>query len=410
MGVDYMETFSPVARMTTIKTFLAIAATKGWDVQQLDINNAFLHGDLYEEVYMNLPPGFKGGKPNQVCKLLKSLYGLRQASRQWNSKLTKSLEADDDILVEGTDSGEIRRIKGMLNTLYKIKDLGQLNYFLGIEALRTPSGINLCQRKYTLEILQENGFLDAKLAKTPCTPGSKVTSSEGILIDNPESYRRLVGKLLYLTNTRPGISYSVQQLSQYVDKPRDTHLVAAHRLLRYLKGSPRKVLYYSSNSELKLQGFCDSDWATCAETRKSITGFCVFLGDSLISWKTKKQATISRSSSEAEYKALATTVCEIQRLLYLLADLKVNKNTTIPLFCDNKSAVAIGGNHVFHERTKHIEIDFHVVRQKVHEGVIKLMHIPSHKQIADGLTKALPITLFEVFHSKLGLQDLHSPA
>ncbi|XP_019189416.1 PREDICTED: uncharacterized protein LOC109183810 [Ipomoea nil] len=298
----------------------------------------------------------------------------------------------------------------MLDDSFKIKDLGQLNYFLGIEAFRSPNGLNLCQRKYTLDILQENGFLDAKPAKTSCTQGHKLTSTDGILLQKPEVFRRLVGKLLYLTNTRPDIVYAVQQLSQYVDKPRDTHLAAAHRVLRYLKGSPGKGLFYSSASQIKLQGFSDSDWANCTETRKSITGYCIYLGNSLISWKTKKQATVSKSSSEAEYRALASTVCEIQWLIYLLTDLNVQCSTPVALFCDNRSAVAIGENHVFHERTKHIDIDCHIVKQKVHQGVIKLMSIPSHKQIADGFTKPLPIAFFDTFHTKLGLQDLHAPA
>ncbi|XP_019196059.1 PREDICTED: uncharacterized protein LOC109189892 [Ipomoea nil] len=236
---------------------------------------------------------------------------------------------------------------------------------LGIEAFRTSSGINLYQRKYTLEILEENGFLDAKPAKTPCTPGSRLNNTEGTLLGNPEIFRRLVGKLLYLTNTRPDISYSVQQLSQFVDKPRDTHLATTHRILRYLKGSTGKGLFYASKSSLKLQGFSDSDWATCTETRKSITWYWIYLGESPISWKTKKQATVSRSSSEAEYRALASTICELQ----------------------------YNG----------------CLRQKV-QGVVKLVSIPSHKQIADGFTKALPIPLFNIFHAKLSLQDLHAPS
>ncbi|XP_019190323.1 PREDICTED: uncharacterized protein LOC109184740 [Ipomoea nil] len=293
----------------------------------------------------------------------------------------------------------------MLDAAFRIKDLGRLSYFLGLEALRVPSGLYLCQRKYTLEILEENGFLDAKPAKTPCNAGQKLTKDEGKLIEKPEIYRKLIGKLLYLTNTRPDISYSVQQLSQFVDEPKDTHLNAAHRVLRYLKGSPGKGLFYPSQSQAKLQGFSDSDWVACTESRKSITGFCVYLGNSLISWKSKKQVTVSRSSSEAEYRALAATVCEIQWLKYLLVDLKFDISSPITLFCDNKSAIAIGENHVFHERTKHIEIDCHVVKQKIREGVIKLMSVPSHQQVADGFTKALSKPLFDIFHSKLGLHD-----
>ncbi|XP_019169790.1 PREDICTED: uncharacterized protein LOC109165466 [Ipomoea nil] len=416
--------------MTTIRTFLAVAVANNWAIEQLDINNAFLHGDLEEEVYMVLPPGFQNSKPNQVCKLMRSLYGLKQASRQWNAKLTKALQnmgfsqssADpslftkqtcssfmalliyvDDILVAGTDSIQIQALKQLLDNAFKIKDFGNLNYFFGIEAFRTPKGINLCQRKYTLDILQEYGFLEAKPAPTPSVCGQKLNSSEGNLLEYPEDYRRLVGKLLYLTNTRPDITYSVQQLSQFVDKPRDSHLMAGHMVLRYLKGSPGKGIFYSSNNYLRLQGFSDSDWASCIESRKSLTGYCVYLGDSLISWKTKKQVTVSRSSSEAEYRALASTTCELQWLLYLLADLRVEIIKPVALFCDCSSAIAIGENHVFHERTKHIEIDCHVVRQKIQEGVLKLLSITSQNQTADGFTKALSKPLFDRFHAKLGL-------
>ncbi|XP_019166976.1 PREDICTED: uncharacterized protein LOC109162748 [Ipomoea nil] len=178
-------------------------------------------------------------------------------------------------------------------------------------------------RKYTLEILKNNGFLEAKPTKTPAVTRQKLNSQEGVPLTDPEVYRKLVGKLLYLTNTRPDISHSVQHLSQFVDKPTNIHLTAAHRVLRYLKGSPGKGLFYPSNTNLKLQGFSDSDWATRSEIKKSITGYCVYIGKVLISWRTKKQATVSRSSSEAEYRALASTVSEIQWLHYLLTDLDV---------------------------------------------------------------------------------------
>ncbi|XP_031108680.1 uncharacterized protein LOC116013171 [Ipomoea triloba] len=247
----------------------------------------------------------------------------------------------DDILVAGTDSNQIKDLKQLLDRSFKIKDLGALNYFLGIEAFRSSKGINICQRKYALEILQENGFLEAKPSRTPSVPGQKLNNLEGTLIEQPEIFRRLVGKLLYLTNTRPDIAHAVQQLSQFVDKPRDSHLVATHRVLRYIKGSPGKGLFYPANPNFKLQGFSDSDWANCIKSRKSITGYCIYLGESLISWKTKKQATVSRSSSEAEYRALASTTCEIQWLKYLLADLNSEIHSPVALFCDNNSAMAI---------------------------------------------------------------------
>ncbi|XP_019177864.1 PREDICTED: uncharacterized protein LOC109173060 [Ipomoea nil] len=285
------------------------------------------------------------------------------------SSFTALLIYVDDILIAGNCKPQINELKEFLDKSLRIKDLGHLNFFLGIEAVRTADGISLFQRKYTLEILKENGFLEAKPASTPATTGLKLVSSEGVPLDNPEIYRRLIGKLLYLTNTRPDISHVVQQLSQFVDMPTNIHLTAAHRVLRYLKGSPGKGLFYHANSHVQLKRFSDSDWANCIESRMSITGFCIYL-----------------------------------------ADLSVKFDVATPLFCDNLSAIAIGENHVFHERTKHIEIDCHIVKQKVHEGLIKLLPVSSQKQIADGFTKALPKPAFETFHSKLGIHDIHVPA
>ncbi|XP_019165708.1 PREDICTED: uncharacterized protein LOC109161671 [Ipomoea nil] len=264
---------------------------------------------------------------------------------------------------------------------------------LGIEALRTSEGLNLCQRKYTLEILKEYGFLDAKPVHTPFNTGQRLSSLEGELLDKPETFRRLVGRLLYLTNTRPDISFVVQQLSQHVDKPRNTHMMAAHRVLRYLKGSPGKGLFYPSNCHAKLQGFSDSDWASCIETRKSITGYCVYLGQSLISWKTKKQTTVSRSSLEAEYRALASTTCEVQWLLFLLADLQVTFDSPIALFCDNRSAVAIGENHVFHERCRSLLMQsnaVHSLQPADEQSVVAVSTLNNKKKFTNNGGKNVP--------------------
>jgi len=225
------------------------------------------------------------------------------------------------------------------------------------------------------------------------------------LLDDPLSYRRLVGRLIYLTTTRPDIVFATQQLSQFMANPTKSHLGAAIRVLKYLKGCPTKGLYFKRNSPIHLIGFSDADWATCVFTRRSVTGYCFFIGNSLISWKTKKQNTVSRSSSEAKYRALATSTYELQWLTYLLHDLKIQCSKSATLYCDNQCALHIAANPVFHERTKHLEIDCHLVREKVQAGLMKLLPVPSSRQLADIFTKALPPRLFHANLSKLEMVD-----
>ncbi|GAU37804.1 hypothetical protein TSUD_276210, partial [Trifolium subterraneum] len=373
-GIDYLDTFSPVVKMTTIRMLLAIAASENWPLYQLDVNTAFLHGDLNEEVYMQPPPGLALSNPNLVCKLQRSLYGLKQASKQWNTKLTETLTSSgyvqsksdyslftkqastgftvilvcvDDLVLGGTDSTEIQNIKALLDAKFSIKDLGSLKYFLGFEVARTQAGISLCQRKYALDLIKDTGLLGAKPCNTPM----------------------------------PEIAYAVSKLSQFLAAPTNEHMLAGLHVLRYIKNSPGQGLFFYSKSSLTLKGFSDSDWGACPDTRRSTTGFCFFLGTSLISWKSKKQNIVSRSSSEAEYRALAQTTCEGQWLKFLLQDFHISHPTPIVIYCDNKSALHIAANPVFHERTKHIEMDCHVVREK---------------------------SPFHMLHAKLGMIDIYS--
>ena len=258
-------------------------------------------------------------------------------------------------------------------------------------------------------MLEDTGLLAAKPSSVPFDPNLKLSSTDGEPLADPTSYRRLIGRLIYLTNTRPDISFVVQHLSQYVSNPLAPHYQAATKVLRYLKSSPAKGILFSASSNLKLYVFADSDWARCPTTRKSITGFCVVLGASLISWKSKKQNTVSRSSTEAEYRALASLTCELQWLQYLFNDFQISFDQPAAVYCDSKSAIYLAHNPAFHERSKHIELDCHVVREKIVSKLIHLLPVSTKAQLADAFTKPLHSPSFSSIFTKLGLSSLHSP-
>ncbi|CAM8983244.1 unnamed protein product [Rhodiola kirilowii] len=278
-GLDYHETFAPVVKMNTVRTLLAVAISKGWPLYQLDVNNAFLHGSLTEEVYMTLPPGFyKTDKAKKrVCKLHKSLYGLKQASRQWFSKFSEALVSYgfesslndyslftlttqqgyialsvyvDDIIITGTSQALIDQVKWFIDSKFKIN-----------------------QRKYALELIKDAGLLGCKPSSLPMDTKHKLSLSTSSVLEDPTKYRRLVGQLIYLTVTRPDLAYPVHVLSQYMHEPREDHLKAAHKVLRYLKLAPAQGLLYPANQHLSLKAYCDADWGACPITRRSVTGY-----------------------------------------------------------------------------------------------------------------------------------------
>lgn len=310
----------------------------------------------------------------QVCCLKRSLYGLEQASRQWNlelstflinlgydqstndyslfvrnkkGSLTALLVYVDDILLTGSDLAELERVKQELHMKFTIKDLGVARFFLGMEIYRTEEGTFLSQKKYILDILASAHMQEAKEAKFPLPTELKLSSESGQRLEDEEQYQRLVGRLLYLGLTRADISYDVQHLSQFVSKPKVPHFQAAEHVLRYLKGTAKKGIFFPVQKELKIAGFSDVDWGACLTTRKSLTGYCVFMGHALVSWKTKKQATVSRSSTEAEYRSMAATTAELVWMSYLFKDLKIDVQLPVILFYDNKTCSSNSSKSMF---------------------------------------------------------------
>ena len=437
-GIDYKETFAPVTKMNTVRTVMSIATNCDWPLFQMDVRNAFLHGELEEEVYMDLPPGLHTSSENRlVCRLKKAIYGLKQSPRAWYGKLSTALNrigfkrsaADssmftkttsqgiviiliyvDDLVITGSDPTGIKNLKLHLGKEFDIKDLGSLKYFLGIEIARSSKGLFLSQRKYVLDLLRETGKMGVKPASVPMEYNNKSIHDTEPLEDIGV-FQRIVGKLIYLTITRPDISYAVSYVSQFMQKPVKCHMELVNQLLRYLKASPGRGVLMKNNGRTDIVAYTDADWAGNPIDRKSTTGFCMFVGGNLVTWKSKKQTVVARSSAEAEYRAMAAATSEIIWLRLLLHELGFNLDgRPTQLFCDNQAAIQIASNPVFHERTKHIEVDCHFIREKILDKTIETPHIRSASQLADIFTKALAKGMFEGIRSKLTSDELFGTA
>ncbi|KAH9726925.1 hypothetical protein KPL70_008466 [Citrus sinensis] len=429
--LDYEETFSPVAKLTTVRVLLALAANKSWNLWQMDVKNAFLHGELDREIYMIQPMGFQNrGHPEYVCKLQKALYGLKQAPRAWYGKIAEFLtqsgysvtSADsslfakangeriaivlvyvDDLIISGDDVEEIFRTKENLSVRFQMKELGQLKHFLGLEVDQTKEGIFLCQQKYAKDLLKKFGMLECKPISTPMEPNAKMCAHEGKDLEDASMYRQLVGSLIYLTLTQPDISYAVGVMSRYMQNPKKSHLEAVRRVLRYVKSTIDYGLLYKKGGNCKLVGYCDADYAGDHDTRRSTTGYMFTLGSGTISWCSKRQPTVSLSTTEAEYRAAAMAAQESTWLIQLMNDLHQPVDYAVLLYCDNQSAIRLAENPVFHARTKHVEVHYHFVREKVLQEEIEMRQVKTDEQIADLFTKSLSVGKFEHFRRQLGV-------
>ncbi|GJX61870.1 putative RNA-directed DNA polymerase [Tanacetum coccineum] len=337
-GIDYEETFAPVAKINTIRILISLAANQEWPLHQFDVKNAFLNGNLEEEVYMELPPGVMNSEKGKVCKLKKALYGLKQSPRAWFGRFTKSMKAFgyrqsnsdhtlfvkrkagkltalivyvDDMVVTGDDTEEIEALKNYLSQEFEMKDLGQLKYFLGIEVARSIQGISMSQRKYTLDLLAETGMLDCKPVDTPIEANHQLGMFPNQSPCDKGRYQRLVGRLIYLSHTRPDIAYAISVVSQFMHNPSKDHMKAVFRILRYLKKSPGKGLLFKKGGNMEVMGYTDADWAGNAVNMRSTSGYFMFVCGNLVTFRSKKQKVVARSSAESEFRGMAHGVCEL---------------------------------------------------------------------------------------------------
>lgn len=430
-GVDFGETFTPVVKPATIRSMLAVVASKQWPAHQLDVSNAFLHGHLQEQVYCQQSIGFVDpDRPNAVCLLSRSLYGLRQAPRAWFTRFTdyvKSISFTqtrsdsslfvlraggdvvaylllyvDDMVLAASSSALLHQLVAKLQNAFAVKDMGPLAYFLGINVRRTNDDFFLSQAQYVDDLLERAGMSNCKSVATPADmkPKQSITDGQPVCAADAFFYRSMAGALQYLTVTRPDIAYAVQQLCLHMHAPHDVHATMLKRVLPYIRGTPSIGVHLRASQTLSLTAYSDADWAGCPDTRRSTSGFCVFLGDALVSWSSKRQSTVSRSSAEAEYHGVANAVAECSWLRSLLGELGCPVGSATIVFCD-VSAVYMSRNPVHHKRTKHIELDIHFVREKVALGEVRVLHVPSARQFANVFTKGLPSALFIDFRDSL---------
>ncbi|GJV10252.1 retrovirus-related pol polyprotein from transposon TNT 1-94 [Tanacetum coccineum] len=401
-------------------------------IYQMDVKTAFLNGNLREEVYVSQPDGFVDpDKPNYVYKLKKALYGLKQAPRAWYDMLSSFLISNDfskgsvdptlfirregkelllvqiyvdDIIFAASTPELCDLFAKIMCSKFKMSMMGKISFFLGLQISQSPRGIFINQSKYALESLKKYGFESCDPVDTPMVEKSKLDEDkEGKAVD-PSHYRGMIGTLLYLTASRPDLQFAICMCARYQARPTEKHLNAVKRIFRYLKGTVHRGLWYPKDSSFALTAFADADHAGCQDTRRSTSGSIQLLGDRLVSWSSKRQKSAAISSTEAEYIALSGCCAQVLWMRSQLTDYGFGFNK-IPMYCDNKSAIALCCNNVQHSRSKHIDIRFHFIKEHVENGVIELYFVNTEYQLADIFTKALGRERIEFLINKLGMRS-----
>ena len=436
VGLDYEETFSPVVRFESIRFLLAMGTQNQLKLHQMDVSTAFLHGELTEEVYMRQPEGFiEPGNEHLVCRLRRSIYGLKQSPRCWNQALDNRLKemgfrqtlsdpclyvhSDsegqifvvavyvDDIILGGSSTVRMDAVKKELSEKFKMKDLRPLHHFLGVKIIQDQltGMIWMGQPSYVEKILQKFDMHNSKPVGSPMNPDVKLVPCENPDdVCNQQMYQAVVGSLLYLSNkTRPDIAYAVSSVARYCSKPTRNHWTAAKRILRYLKGTHDYGLLYQKKSSVELLGYSGADWAGDVGDRKSTSGYVFFLGGAAVSWKSCKQTSVALSTAEAEYIALSGAFQEAMWFQQLIADVLNKRVQETTIFEDNQSTICLAKNQHVHGRTKHVDIKYHFIRDLVEAKRVKLVYCASENMIADMLTKGLPIKQFEKLRELAGV-------
>ncbi|KAF1313386.1 Integrase catalytic core protein, partial [Globisporangium splendens] len=440
-GIDYEETYAPVAALTSVRAFLATSCSEQMEVQQWDVDTAFLYGDLEETIFMEVPEGsleflLKFGTKdigntadiddNQlVCRLRKSLYGLKQASRVWNETIDSCLceigfeptDADpcvytkrqgnskcllclyvDDMLIASNDQAMIAGVKQAISKRFKIKDLGQARFILGIEVHHDISAktLSISQKSYIDSVIERFGQTNAAPSLTPIDPSTHLSKGDEAQSEadraemETKPYRSLIGSLMYLAcGTRPDIAVAVARLSRFLENPGPKHWDAGIKVVKYLKKTKDVGIVYDGSLESKLSAFCDADWACDRNDRRSMSGILLMLCGGPIAWRATFQKTVALSTTEAEYMALCDCVKECVWMRTLLKNIGLEQYEATPIFEDNQGAIALAKNIGYQARTKHIDIRYHFIREKLKENEIVLEYVESKNQIADYLTKGL---------------------